>query len=86
MPAKLEPTYIKEIKVMHSKGLTPEFIKYDTETVDGKFYQLPFGMVIIISLWTNGEAWTTVRRWTKEKEKYYRGLVGQEIKIEICQQ
>ena len=70
MPPTLEPTYIESIKMMHSKGLTPEFIKYDTETVDGEFYKLPLGLVIIINLYTNDHKWTTVRRWTEQKEKY----------------
>ena len=30
-----------------------------------------------------GSIWTTIRRWTPEKEDYYRSHIGEEVKIEI---
>lgn len=81
MPKSFEGTVIHSVKVQNTKGLTDEFIKYDTETVDGKYYQLPSGMVMIIHLNTNGHMWTTVRSWNPRKEKYYKELVGQEVAI-----
>lgn len=83
MPKVLEPTFITEIRKVHFNDLTPEFIKADTETVNGDFYTLPPIMLIIIELWTNGIKWQTIRPWNEEKEKYYKSLRGQEVKIEI---
>lgn len=83
MPVILEPTFLKSVRVKHYNELTEEFILKDTETVDGQFYQLPKTQLLILDLWTEGEYWHTVRRWTPEKEKYYRSLVGQEVKIVV---
>jgi hypothetical protein len=33
----------------------------------------------------DGRTWTTIRRWTPQKEKYYRSIIGEEVKIEIAE-
>ena len=85
MPAVLSPTYLKGVRLKHYNDLTEDFIREDTETVDGSFYDLPKTHLLILDLWTEGKYWTTVRRWTPEKEKYYRSLVGKEVRIEVVQ-
>jgi hypothetical protein len=86
MPVVLNPTYLKDIAVIDYKDLTAEEIKKDTETVDGKFYALPKTRLIWLRLWTEGHEWGTMRRFTPEKFKYYSGLVGQEVHVEIAGQ
>ena len=80
-------TWIMSVKVLDYADLTDEEIKMDTETVDGEFYVLPKTKLIWIDLFTDclptATKWQTIRRWTPEKERYYRSIVGQEVKIVI---
>ena len=78
--------------VVERKTLSPEFITYDTAYIDGdhaSYYELPKqGNVIILLLQStpqqcNPELWTTVRRWTTEKERYYRSGIGAVFDIVI---
>lgn len=55
-------------------------------------YELFKGKGLILTLFTLGEigegqimesVWTTIRRWTPDKEIYYKGLVGQQVEIVI---
>jgi hypothetical protein len=53
-----------------------------------RYYELPKGKVIILVIFTKqensiSECWTTIRRWTPDKENYYQNLIGQEVKIEV---
>ena len=58
-----------------------------------KYYKLPSGKVIILILKVTHLIWdilkesnaifTTIRRWTPEKERYYKSIRGQEVKIEV---
>lgn len=87
MPANTENTRLCEVFKTHSKDLSGGFETYDTEYADG-FYKLPKGSVLVLLLLTDyGQTtermWTTVRRWTPDKETYYRGLRGQQVEIEI---
>lgn len=72
--------------------LGEKYIKWDTAYIEGKetlYYPLPKGKLIVIELLTNhpvkkiSQLWQTIRRWTPQKEKYYRSAIGQEAKI-IC--
>ena len=44
------------------------------------------GDVIVLTLFTKEETgtwlWTTIRRWTPQKEEYYRKLIGMEVEID----
>jgi RecA-family ATPase len=92
MPEGVEllDTWIKEVATVDYSELTEEEIKQDTETVDGKFYQLPKTKLIWLTLWsetiTGSHIWGTLRRWTPQKFDYYKGLKGQRVKIEILKQ
>lgn len=90
----IDKTILLEVIKTNSAVLHKEFINYDTEIQgDGKYYQLPKGNVLILilrtthqieeSLWEWSAIWTTIRRWTPEKEKYYRELRGQQVEIVI---
>lgn len=83
MPKNLKGTYLVDVVRTHYNKLTPEFIREDTETVDGKLYQLPRTELIILKLYTDGRIWQTVRRYTAEKYEYYYAIQGLEVEIVI---
>jgi hypothetical protein len=63
-----------------SKNLRKDFLDYDTIYSEGeevKSYKLPVGKVLVL-LFDAHEfgCFTTIRRFTIEKEKYYKGAVG----------
>lgn len=72
-----------------SDNLSKSFIYYDTEKTRGENYLLPKGKLIVLLLLTYDKTiedfvlWTTIRRWTPKKEKYYRSKIGEEFEIEI---
>ena len=71
--------------------LPKEFLEYDTgyRTENGVcYYPLFKGKGIIITIFTKDDGmhlenlWTTIRRWTPQKEKYYKSIIGEEVDIE----
>lgn len=56
MPPDIESsrTLISNVVRSEYSELSKDFIKKDTETIDGKFFWLPRGPLIIIYLWTDG--------------------------------
>lgn len=66
------------------KQLTKEFIEYDTAYINEEdkteYYPLPKEKLILL-FFEAGWAFTTVRRWTPEKWKYYQGAQGEEFEI-----
>jgi len=83
-------TNILQLFICDHKELSRAFKEYDVsyEKPNGDCgeYELPESKVIVILLETyvRGEgnfAWTTIRRWTPQKEKYYQSIVGQEVQI-----
>ena len=83
-----------QIFVVDKKELSEIFLDYDTTyseyTDDNKtgiatvgHYPLPNGKLIVLLLNTNGKVWTTIRRWTPEKEKYYRECIGETFEIVV---
>lgn len=84
-------TTLLEVFKTEFKDLSEGFKAYDT-WIKGEpmfnpnsYYPLPKTMLIVLLLKTDRFLWTTVRRWTKEKEEYYRGLRGKNVKTEIRQ-
>lgn len=70
--------------------LPEEFLHYDASFWNGKEteeYPIPLGKGIVIFIFSSHdndfELWTTIRRWTPEKQKYYEGLKGKEVEIII---
>ena len=88
MPEDVNDTRLLEVIQTSRSALHDDFVNYDTE-YDKGWYTLPDGEVIILLLVSYGtfapyiSLWTTIRRWTPEKESYYRALRGQQVKIEV---
>lgn len=89
-PAAFEKSKISQIIVMDENDISQPFREYDTvftsSIAEDGFYPLPKGKVILIFLIANsgmGWLWTTIRRWTPEKEKYYQDLVGMIVFCEV---
>ena len=83
---------VKLIEVFNSRfeDLHESFIEYDARTVKGDMYPLPkSGNCLILLLLDDGLAFdqgglfTTVRRSTPEKERYYKGLCGKELIVKV---
>jgi hypothetical protein len=79
-----------EVVVVELSNLSKEFISYDTD--DGRF-QLPsagFYMMLIFKKpgrldSDTTDIFTTMRRYTFEKEKYYRENIGKVFDIKIME-
>lgn len=72
----------------HYDKLDKDFIAYDTcyEDKDGNmcFYELPKTEVLVLLFFSkNGELFTTIRRFTPQKETYYKSLIGKWFKVVI---
>ncbi len=87
MPGDKIDTILLEVFI--TDNISERFKIYDT-LIKGKnpfysnsYYPLPKGKVIVLLLYSDSQLWTTIRRWTLEKEKYYRRLRGEQVKIEI---
>lgn len=93
MPEYFEMTSLLAVFTADSKEFHEIFVKYDTlisilsNKGNVEYYQLPKGKVLVLLFMTGSEPrlWTTIRRWTPEKEKYYRSKIGQDFEIEIVE-
>lgn len=80
---------LTDIIIVNLEDLSPKFIQYDTAYWDDgevgvKSYPLPKkGKYMMLMLVSRLTLFTTLRRWTPQKEKYYRSLIGQEVEIVI---
>ena len=86
MPEGFEVSKLLEIFVAYRKDLHECFIEYDTSYGDeGEKYPLPKGKLIVMLLQTRDSKvlWTTMRRCTPNKLKYYSGLRGSFVKCEV---
>ena len=85
---RLDETYLLGVSICNLEDLPEYFIDYDTKYVkglSGGFYPLPEKGKYMILFFFSGsdELWTTIRRWTPRKEKYYKSLIGQRVEIEV---
>lgn len=77
MPPDPNPSRLLGVLVANRATLHSAFVEYDTAIIGGGNYPLPSGKVLVLLLQAeSGELWTTIRRWTPDKEQYYRGLRG----------
>jgi len=85
MPEGYEISKLLEIFVADRKDLHECFILYDTSHGDGENYPLPKGKLIVMLLQTRDskELWTTMRRCTPSKLKYYVGLRSSYVNCEV---
>jgi hypothetical protein len=71
------------VNVIDRKDMSPELIEYDTK-FDGGYYPLPAGIYLILLFHGNlSIPFTTIRRWTEEKQKYYWGSIGKIFNIKF---
>jgi hypothetical protein len=91
------PTYLIGVSKCDISKLPKEFLYWDTLYVDDKLgichYKLPTkGNFLLLTLCTpdsyDDEAhpfciWTTLRRWLKSKEDFYRKYIGEQVEIVI---
>ncbi len=83
MPHHCKNARLLEVLNTTKEELSEEFIEYDTVTLKGDNYPLPDGKLIVLLLWCNDELWTTIRRYTLEKDRYYKSMRGEIFKIEV---
>ena len=86
---------LMEVFKVNKKDLHPRFIEYDTFYFDkgeknNAYYKLPKGEVLVLLLktefWNHDMVWTTIRRFTPKKYKYYLKNRCQTFKIEIIKE
>lgn len=92
MPRDYRLSMLLQVLPIRLEDLSPEFRHYDTTYLDGgeeKQYPLPATgdyMILLLQAGSgHGHIWTTIRRRTPEKEKYYRGLVGKVLNCEVLE-
>jgi len=98
MPLTIEDykTVVLDVFVTDLGKLPKEFLEYDTAYWDEKklkteHYKLGFRKAIVIVLFStykysnyiDKKLWTTIRKWTPEKEEYYKQLIGKEVMIRV---
>lgn len=90
IPEDISKTCLLEVIKTHYDKLHSVFKVYDTEHEDG-YYLLPNGDLLLLILISyeknisggyNEVIWTSLRRYTEEKEVYYKSEIGNEIEIE----
>ncbi len=78
-----------QVFVVDFEDLSKEFIEYDTQFVDKDSfgnYPLPRGKLLVLLFRDFWNLFTTVRRWTPEKQKYYQSNTGNLFNVVIeCQ-
>jgi len=67
---------LMEVFVAVSEELHPRLVEWDTAHFDNAlnnwaYYKLPKGKVLVLLLKTHDMIWTTIRRYTPAKHKYY---------------
>jgi len=92
MPVSYNPAFLMEVLSTTTEDLSKEFVSYDTTYMDFdglipeiKNYPLPKGKILVLLLLSDAtkRLWTTIRRWTPEKEAYYRRMRGEQVEIVI---
>jgi hypothetical protein len=73
--------------VINSSEIQKDFLNYDTifwdkEKQEKGYYPLPKGQVLVLLFYGGWEnLFTTIRRFTPEKLKYYNSKIGEEFKL-----
>ena len=91
IPEDVTNTRLLEVLKTTYIELSPQFRVYDTEYEYG-YYELPKTDLLVLILisyepnisgGSNEHLWTTIRRWTPEKETYYRSMRGKQVEIVV---
>lgn len=84
-----EATMLLQVFITDKKELSEDFIRYDTGYATfakaAEYYPLPEGKLLVLMLLTGKNLWQTIRRYTPEKEAYYKSLQGRAIEIVVVQ-
>jgi len=72
-----------EVIPVKMENLHKPFLDYDTD--NGKFYLPKLGIYLLLIFNSGGFIFTTIRRQTPEKKKYYDGCIGQEFDVEVVE-
>lgn len=92
MPREEDGSIVKqsqliEVFIEDLNKMSKIFLDYDTKYLDKKgeikYFNLSEGKYIILLLKHKDRLWTTIRKWTKEKEEYYRSKIGEIFTIKI---
>lgn len=88
MPIQTECAKLLQIFIVDKNELSRTFIKYDTQYMENgcpKEYPLPNGKLIVLLFddEDNNCIFTTIRRWTQQKEEYYRSLIDKYLDVEV---
>lgn len=84
MPPNPDPSMLTEVFPVQVSDLSKEFVVYDTTIKNGGQYKLPNGRVLVLLLKTSeDQIWTTIRRFTTTKCKYYRESRGKRFNIVV---
>jgi len=74
----------------HYNELGKDFIEFDTRYLDQTqpvwtdgHYLLPKTDLLVLLFQDSDGLFTTIRRWTPQKETYYRGAIGEQFQIVI---
>jgi len=85
MPS-IDTSVLLQVLTMDIKDMSPAFRAYDTEYEGGSYPLKGSGKYMVLLLFAGNEHLrTTVRRWTPEKEAYYKSRVGEIVKIQITE-
>ena len=86
MPENANPSRLLEVFVVDRSDLHRCFVSHDTKISFAGNYPLPAGkLLVLLLLAESGELWTTIRRFTEEKESYYRSMRCKVFDIEVSE-
>lgn len=72
------------VDLVPSKELDPDLIEYDTSFGNGEHYELPGGMLLILTFSGNKKIpFTTIRRSNESKFMYYKRMIGQVFDVKF---
>jgi hypothetical protein len=88
MPPGYQSSRLKDVEIVNLEDLDKGFIEIDTKIIGGGNYPLPKKGKYMI-LWLESQLtklpWQTIRRWTEEKERYYRKYIGDIVDCIVIQ-
>ena len=87
IPENPDPSRLLETFVVERSDLHRCFVNYDTLIAQGGGnYSLPKSkLLVLLLLAESGELWTTIRRFTEEKETYYRSMRCKVFEIAVVE-
>lgn len=76
-----ESALLLAVELRGRSDLTEKFIEYDTAYSGGHYPLPPAQYMVLIFLGNEMIPFTTVRRWTEEKFRYYHNSIGKMFNI-----